>query len=75
MDRDIASETRRSAELHSLLRRPAPSARPPSVAAARHAREGSVVGLLLPFGACVASWAVLLSLSRPLLIIIVAEVT
>jgi len=63
MDRDIASETRRSAEQHSRLRRPPLLARSPSVAAARHAGEGSVVGLLLSFGACAASSAVLLSLS------------
>ena len=63
MDRDIALETRRSAEQHSLPRRPPLSARSPSVAAARHAGEGSVVGLLLLIGACAASWADLLSLS------------
>jgi hypothetical protein len=63
MDRDIASETRRSAEWHSLQWRPPLSARSPSVAVARHAGEGSAVGLLLLFGAWAASWAVLLSLS------------
>lgn len=63
MDRDIASETRRSAEQHSLQRKPPLSARSPSVAAARHAGEGLAVGLLLLFGAWTASWAVLVSLS------------
>ena len=68
MDQDIALETRRSAEQHSLPRSPPLSARSPSVAAVRHAGEGSVVGLLLLFGACA-------KLGRPVFIIIVAEVT
>ena len=63
MDQDIALETWRSAEQHSLPRRPPLSARSPFVVAARHAGEGSVVELLLLFGACAACWTVLLSLS------------
>jgi len=68
MDQDIALETRRSAEQHSLPRSPPLSARSPSVAAVRHTGEGSVVGLLPLFGACA-------KLGRPAFIIIVAEVT
>ena len=63
MDRDIASETRRSAEQHSLQRRPSLSARSPSVAAPRHLAKGSAVGLLLLVGAWAAAWAVPLSAS------------
>jgi hypothetical protein len=54
MDRDIASETRRSAEQRSLRRSQPGSG---SVAPARHVGEGSAVGLLLLLGACTASWA------------------
>ena len=68
MDQDIALETWRSAEQHSLPRRPPLSARSPFVVAARHAGEGSVVELLLLFGACA-------KLGRPAFIIIEAEVT
>jgi hypothetical protein len=69
MDREIASETRRSAERDPLHRRPSLSARSPSVAAARHLAEGSAVGLLLLAGARAAAWAV------PPLSVIVAVVT
>ena len=69
MDQDIALETRRSAEQHSLPRRPPLSARSPSVAAAPTCRGG------------ISGWAVAAirglrgKLGRPAFIIIVAEVT
>jgi hypothetical protein len=69
MDRDIALETRRSAEQHSLPRMPPLSARSPSVVAARHAGEG------ISGPAVAAIRGLRGKLGRPPFIIIVAEVT